>query len=107
MIYIELLVIAAVICFIVDFSGFIQEMEGIIAKWMKMPFIHIPKPFSCSLCMTFWCGLLYIAICGAFTVLNIGYVVLLAAMAGNISKLMFLIKDAIDAFLNWIGNKLY
>lgn len=76
----NLLFLSLIIVFIIDYSGIVQEVEEVLQKWLKMPNkAHIPKPFSCSLCMTWWTGLIYLIIAGQFTFMAVAYVALLSA----------------------------
>ena len=92
MIIINLLIITTIICFIVDLSGFIQEMEGILSKWLKFK-VHIPKPFSCSLCLSFWINLIYLLIIHQFTLPYILIVSLLSFLSRNISGFMLWVRE--------------
>lgn len=82
-ILINLLIISNILVFVIDVSGFVQEMETLIHKhfFPKYPreAISIPKPFSCSLCLTFWTGLIYL-IFTKITIPLIGYVCLLSLL---------------------------
>ena len=44
---INLLLINLILIYGLDISGFIQELEIGLAKWLKVKEITIPKPFSC------------------------------------------------------------
>ena len=50
-------------------SGFVDEVDDWISK--RVRFHHLPKPFSCALCMTFWTSLIYVIIAGQFSILSI------------------------------------
>ena len=106
MIYLELLLICAIIIFICDLSGAIDDLVIPIVKRV----LNIPKnanisikPISCSLCMVFWLGLLYLLIHHAFTIPNIAYVCLLAYLTPHLKAILLYIKE----FLIWIENKFY
>ena len=106
MIYLELLLICAIIIFICDLSGAIDDLVIPIVKRV----FNIPKnanisikPISCSLCMVFWLGLLYLLIQHAFTIPNIAYVCLLAYLTPHLKAILLYIKE----FLIWIENKFY
>lgn len=93
---INLLIIANLLVFIIDVSGFIQEMEELIwRKWFKKyprEAIHIPKPFSCSLCSALWCGLIYLLFTH-FTIPMLGYVALLSLLTPVFADLQLGIRD--------------
>ena len=93
----ELLIITAIIVFVVDLSGIILVLKK---KLWKTLYGIIPfkedwslKPFDCSLCMTFWIGLLYLIITGSFTIPFIGYVCLLSFLTPIIQEMLLTIKD--------------
>lgn len=50
----DIIAICFLCVFIIDLSGFIQAVEEIISRFIKPYQFHIPRPFSCSLCMTWW-----------------------------------------------------
>lgn len=56
-----------------DYSGFIEEMNTLLSRYYKMP-IRIPKPFSCSLCMSLWTGV--IILLGDLTWVNFLWLIL-------------------------------
>ena len=106
MIYLELLLICAIIIFICDLS---HAIDDLVIPLVKRAF-NIPKnanisikPISCSLCMVFWLGLLYLLIHHAFTIPNIAYVCLLAYLTPHLKAILLYIKE----FLIWIENKFY
>lgn len=101
---IQLLIIATIITFMIDYSGFIQEMESSASRILKIRF-HIPKPFSCGLCMTFWTGLVYVIITD-FTLINLGFVCLAAYSTVIINEVLNLIRDSVIQFIYVIRNLL-
>lgn len=100
----ELLLITTIICFIIDISGIIESMEWWLSKWLKVP-CKIPKPFSCSLCMSFWIGIIWISIF-EFTLFNLLFVCLFAMMSEEITQILSTIKYLIHRLIDWIrfGN---
>lgn len=101
MIYINILLIAAIWVFLLDLSGAWQSMTTHITEWLTNGRIRKPielKPFSCSLCMTFWTGLLYILIAGRFTVPTVAYVCLIAYLTPRIKDTL-IVADAMLARL--------
>lgn len=92
----NLLILANIVVFIIDTSGFIQEMETLIWKhfFPKYPrnAISIPKPFSCSLCSSFWMGLAYLLLTH-FSIPLLGYVCLLAFLTPVFADLQLGMRD--------------
>lgn len=103
----DLFLITIIICFIIDISGIIESIEWWLSKWLKVN-CKIPKPFSCSLCMTFWVGLIWISIFD-FTLLNFVYVCLFATLSEQISNFIIIIKQLVqwvqDAIVLWLQKQ--
>lgn len=98
MICIDLLLIGIIVTFCIDTSGFYGEITSIISGWMSNGKIKKPimvKPWCCSLCMTFWTGLAYILISGAFSIGMVAYLCLVAWLTPVYNDLMILVKDSI------------
>ena len=85
----KLFFITVTICFLIDISGIIDNIEWWLSKWLKGK-AKIPKPFSCSLCMTWWVGLIYII--PHFSLFNLFLVVVFAALSEEITGFIKIIK---------------
>lgn len=91
--FLDLFFLAFITVFIIDYSGVIQSMEEGLQKWLKMPNkAHVPKPFSCSLCSTFWLGLIYLLGTAQFSFMGVAYVCFLSSMTPVILMLINLVK---------------
>ena len=56
----DLLLIAVICVFIVDVSGWTQAWKGALARWVRAASSEGRlRPFDCSLCCTWWAGLLW------------------------------------------------
>lgn len=104
---ISLFILTCIIVFIVDLSGFVDEMvKRLYNKYIKVGDYHtlIPKlkPLTCSLCLTFWVGLIYLIETSQFTILMIGYVCLLAFLSPIIGDIFILLKDILNKIINLI-----
>lgn len=103
----NILFITVVLVFGIDLSGVVDSLSEWLWKKMykKVPYNgwKIPKPFSCSLCSTFWVGIIYLLVTHTFSWFMLLYVALLAFMTPVISTTLILIKDS----LIWLLNKLY
>ena len=103
MIYINLLIIGFLCVFVVDYSGFIDEMESLISRWLKSPIKYrIPKPFSCSLCLIWWIGLIYLLIVGQFTFPYVALVAGISALSPEILMVIYFIKGFISRIISSI-----
>ena len=93
--WIELLLLTVIVCFVVDISGFIDTIKNIIWKWVfngKREYREFRlKPLDCSLCMTFWIGLIWVTIHG-FTLINLFFVTVFAALAEDITGFIKIIE---------------
>lgn len=78
----NLIFIQLIVVFIIDLSGFVDTMKSKISSLLTKGVIKSPdyriRPFDCSLCMTFWCGLIYLLITHQFTLFFIAFVCLLS-----------------------------
>ena len=106
---INLLLITLIIVFIIDISGAIEHLVyPLVKRLLKIPKtsrIEIPL-ISCSLCMTFWSGLIYIIGMGEFTLLNLFFVCVCAFLTTHIKDLFILIRDILTIIQNKIYDKL-
>ena len=103
----NLILLQLTIIFLVDLSGGIQSVKKFIWRHLKegKPYQDFPfKPFECSLCMTFWVGLIYLLITGSFSLPYIAFVCLLAFMTTTVKSLIWTLKDIIDRFINRLDD---
>lgn len=97
------LVMIAVIIMLVFESGFVDSIDlAINRRWR---FFHLPKPFSCSLCMTFWTTLIYIMINGELTFFNVMICLLLAHSEEFLAGLLHTLKGYLEKLLDVIDIK--
>ena len=107
MIYVNLFLLAVIICFIIDCSGFNKSVVHLIGKILN---IKIKDPFAikipfltCSLCTVWWSSLIYLFIVDELSLMTIAYAGLLSLFSSNISGLLMYMKE----LLVYIENKLY
>ncbi len=100
---IDLLIITLILVYILDLSGLIGEMERILQKRLKRKVV-IRKPWSCSLCMTFWTGIAYLLATGSFSIPMLGYVCLLSFMTPFFNDMLLTIRELLLRIMNRIGN---
>lgn len=84
-------------------SGFVDEIDAMIQRRFK--FHHLPKPFSCVLCMTFWTSILYIILTGNFTLLGITLCLINATLTSITTPLTKTIENALKKIV-WYLNKI-
>lgn len=97
----DLILVALIVIYIVDLSGFTETWLSFLSHYTGRT-IREFKPFSCSLCMVWWCGLGYALIVGRFTLPVVAFVALLSFLSVPLGQLLVLVRE----FLNTIVNKL-
>ena len=109
MIICETLLLATIIVFVVDLSGCTDSWRRPLSEWMRRKtgytIKHFP-PFDCSLCLTFWAGLLWLAVRSAFTLPNVAFVCLAAYLTIPIGTTLTALRDLLLAVLNCIITKI-
>ena len=98
--YLDILFITLVVVFVVDLSGFTESWLAALSRWLGRR-VNSFKPFSCSLCMTWWCGLAYALITHNFTLPIIAYVAGMAFLSFPIGEILIFIRESL---IKWIGN---
>lgn len=109
MVLIKLILLAYIVVMIVDVSGSIDSLKSglkwIFTKGKMKGSDYRLKPIDCSLCMTFWVGVIYLLIHGIFTIKYITFVLLLACFAEVIKDTILLGRDIAITIINWIYKK--
>lgn len=99
MLYLHLILIAFISAFIVDYSGAVKELRAWVnTRILKREADRPIRPFDCSLCVTFWAGLIYVIVRGELSVPAVAGVCLAAYLAQVFNNLLFTIKDKIDKY---------
>jgi hypothetical protein len=93
----DLIYIAIILVFIIDYSGFITTIEEFLSRTAshagRKIHIRIPRPFSCALCAHWWSGLIYIIVTANFSFKNLMFVALISASTIIIAEIMAFIRD--------------
>lgn len=102
----NLFLIAVICVFIVDISGAIDSLKSGV-KWLlthgKMNNSnYVLKPFDCSLCCVWWCGLIYLLVTGNFTLMYVAIVCLFSAFACLIKSGILLVEDIVTKIIQLI-----
>ena len=82
---VDLLLISGIMTLIYK-SGFFEVVDDWISH--KYRFYHLPYPFHCCLCGTWWMCLLYIVVTGQVSLLSI-FLCLVAAYSTNVLSPLF------------------
>ena len=98
--YIDLLLIAAITIYIVDLSGFTESWRSALTRLLKAKELKPIRPFDCSLCMTWWVGIIYAIATGSFSLPVLAYIALLAFLSIPIGQLFIFIREGAMFLLN-------
>ena len=97
----DLLLLSLVVVWIVDVSGWTDTWLGWLSRWLGHTVREV-KPFSCSTCMTWWMGIIYLLATGRFCIPLVAYVGLLAFLAFPISEFLIFTREIL---LKWTRTK--
>lgn len=106
---IDLAILTTVVVFIVDLSGVVDDFKRRLSRWIAAPVDRV-KPFDCSLCVTWWSGLAYLLIAGAFNLRGLLAVTLCALLArplGSALRMGVYLLEAVVAAINILIDKIY
>lgn len=95
----KLLLAAVIWVNLLDISGFIPELEKILAKWLKVKATHIGKPWSCSYCMLHHSWLIYLLVTGQWSLANYAMLLVVCFLLPEINDIEILLKQAIQRVL--------
>lgn len=106
----DLLLITMILVFIIDVSGVVDHIKRFVWNWVykgKREYHDFDlKPFDCSMCTTWWVGLIYLCFT-SLTWANVAYVALLAYLTPVFKDVIVLVKDiaikAIDCVYELLG----
>ena len=103
-IYLSLLLLWAVVVYVVDLSGWTATW----LKWLSrftarygLPAVKELRPFSCSLCLTFWLGIVYAVLRKDFTLPVLAYICGLSFLSITLRELFIFIRETLT---NWIAK---
>ena len=103
--FIHILLIAVIAVFIIDLSGAINNLvKPIVRKILHLSpnaDIHLPL-IGCSLCVTFWVGLIYLLTAEAFALPGIVAVCIVSFLTPVISDILILCKDILTKIIDLI-----
>ena len=94
----DILFLTIVVVFVVDLSGFTESWLRAFSRWLGHTVTQL-KPFSCSLCMTWWAGIVYLVATGRFCLQLLSYVAGMAFLSFPIGEILIFIKETL---LKWI-----
>lgn len=106
MIYINLLLVSLIVIYIVDLSGFTDTVLNVASKLRGRRYISL-KPFTCSLCMVWWTGLVCSLSWGQVSIPVIAYIALLSLFSFPMGKLLLFLQKSLEKLADYLIGKLY
>lgn len=110
-IYLQLLLLTAIVVYIVDCSGFTDTWLGWLSKFtarFNYPPVRSLRPFSCSKCMTWWTGIAFALIRGQFSLPVLAFIAALSFLSITLRELFIFIRETLTtgiAKLNkWLND---
>lgn len=98
--YLDILLLSLLVIYIVDLSGFTDAWLAAFSRWLGRTVREV-RPFSCSLCMVWWAGVIYAAVTRNFTLPVLAYIALLSFLSMTISNLFIFLREKL---LQWINR---
>lgn len=102
-IYVELLLLAWVVVFIIDLSGIVESIKAALGRWLGGK-IRPLRPFDCSLCMVWWCGLGYALLTHQLTLGVVAYIALLSYASMSMRAFAEVSAELVDALIARLGK---
>lgn len=99
-IYLSLLLLSCVVVYVVDLSGWTPTWLGWLSRFTARfgyPPVKELRPFSCSLCMTWWIGILYAYLRKEFTLPVIAYTAGLSFLTVTIREGFIFIRETLTS----------
>lgn len=97
--YIELLLLSAIVIYIVDLSGFTDSWKSALAKWLGRSGEIRLKPFDCSLCLTWWTGVIYVLCTHTLSIYTLAYIALLSHLSVTICNFFLFIREGLNSLV--------
>lgn len=113
-VYLRLLLVACVVVYCVDLSGFTESWRNLLARWLRKgageKWMHLQSgedlkplpPFDCGKCATWWACLIYSLCTGELTLLTVAASALLSLLSDTIAAALLFIHESIG----WLFDKL-
>ena len=98
---VDILLLAAIIVFVVDLSGFTQTWKSWLGKWLGVQVGAVP-PFDCSLCLTFWAGLIYLLATDNFTIPALAFLCMVAYCTTLIAEVLTALRELVSALVRYL-----
>lgn len=89
---------------IIDLSGIIDSLDNFLTKILKTK-ARVPKPFSCSLCMTWWTCFFWLLFNSQLTWANAAISLALAFLTPVVADLCYVIRNLLTRLIQTLNFK--
>lgn len=110
-IFLQLLLIACVVVYVVDLSGWTDTWLGWLSRFTKRygyPPVRTLRPFSCSQCMTWWCGLAWAFASGQLSLPTVAFIAAISFLTVTIREGFIFMREtltnAIAKVNKWLND---
>lgn len=105
-IYTDLLLLAVVVVYIVDLSGFTDSWRAGLTRLLGVKALRPLPPFDCGQCAVWWTCIIYALAVHQFTIPVLAYAAGLSFLSVTLSGIMIFINEAINALINFVSDKI-
>lgn len=95
----DLLILATIVVYIVDVSGFTQSWRAGLARWLKVQTLRPLPPFDCGQCAVFWSCLIYTIATGTFSLTAVLVSALLSHFSLALGQVLIICREMLLAAL--------
>lgn len=89
---IDLLLIQVIVVILIDISGIVQSVEGLIARLLSLKKVSIYM-LECSFCMNHHTAVIYLLLTGALSLKNYCFVLILSFLTSVTKDLLWGVRD--------------
>lgn len=88
----DLILIQVIVVIIIDISGVVEHIEGLIARMLSLKKVSIHL-IECSFCVSHWIGLFYLLLTGALSLKTYAIVLVLCFLTSVTKDLLWGVRD--------------
>lgn len=89
---IDLILIQIIVVILIDISGIVQSIEGLIARMLSLKKVKIHL-IECSFCVSHWIGLFYLLLTGALSLKTYAIVLVLCFLTSVTKEVLWTVRD--------------
>lgn len=106
-IYLQLAILAVIVVYCVDVSGFTYSWRSALARWLRTTeeALRPLPPFDCGKCAAFWACLIWALIQGQLTLLTALEACALSLLSIPIGGLLVFLREGLAAVIDIITPK--